>query len=101
MDVILRPSDYLTDVVGSSGKAVISTREIGKSSHLATFPDEPKINETNCVWPTIKGCATPGFSKRVWIRGLRNAHNDTLGIFHIPCDTAVWTAEGAKIEQRM
>ena len=101
MNVILRPSDYLTEVVGSGGKAVISTRKIGKSPHLATFPDEPKIDEANGVWPTVKGCATPSLPKRLWIGSLGNAHNDALGIFHVPCDTAVWSAEGAKIEQRM
>src|SRR4029077_9064851 len=93
------PSHYLTEVVRSGGKAVISTRKIWKSPHLAAFPDESKINETNGVWPTIKGCATPGLSKGLWIGSLGNAHNDALGIFHVPCDTAVWSAESVQIEQ--
>src|SRR4029077_6542931 len=101
MNVILRPSDCLTEVVGSGGKAVITTGKIGKSSHLATFPDEPKIDETNGVWPTIKSGATPALPKRLWIGCLGNAHNDSLRIFHVPCDTAVWSTEGAKIEHCM
>src|SRR5580765_8286024 len=35
---ILRPPDYLTQIVGSGSKAVISTRKIGKSPHLALLP---------------------------------------------------------------
>jgi hypothetical protein len=59
MNVILCPAHYLTKIVGSGCKAVISTGKIGKSPQLATFPDEPKIDETNGVWPAIEGGATP------------------------------------------
>src|SRR5438128_7890346 len=34
MNTILRPPHHLTQVIGSGGKAIISAREIGKSSHL-------------------------------------------------------------------
>jgi hypothetical protein len=35
MNTILGPPDYLTQVVGSCGKAIISSRKIGQSPHLA------------------------------------------------------------------
>src|SRR5262252_8925908 len=35
MNIIFRPSDCLTQVVGSCGKAVVATRKVGKSPHRA------------------------------------------------------------------
>src|SRR5438105_12774660 len=50
MNAILRPSDYLTQVIGSGSKTVVSTRKIGQSSHLALFPNESEVDIADVVW---------------------------------------------------
>ena len=97
MNSILRPSDYLTQVVGSGGKAVISARKIGKPSHLAPFPNEPEIDIAGVVRSTVKIRATPVLAD--WLRreSLGNTHDDPRGIFHVPSNTAVWSAECAEV----
>src|SRR5439155_24015867 len=91
MDTILRPSDHLTEVVGSGCKAVISTRKCGQSPHLALFPNEPEIDKADIVRPTVESEATPPLSHRLRRGCLGNTHDDALGIFHVPCYTAVWS----------
>src|SRR5437870_5192936 len=49
MNPILRPSDYLTQVIGSGSKTVVSASKIGQSPHLALFPNEPEIDITDVV----------------------------------------------------
>src|SRR5438552_16824571 len=102
MNAILRPSDHLTEVVGSGCKAVISTRKIGKSSHLtqALFPNEPEIDKADIVRRTVESEATPPLPQRLRIGSLRNTHDDSRGILHVPRDTAVWPPECAEVEQR-
>ena len=98
MNTILRPSDYLTEVVGSGGKAVVSTRKIGKSPHLVVFPNEPEIDIADVVRRTVESRATPSLPERLRIGSLRNTHDDSLSILHVPCDTAVWSAKCAEVE---
>ena len=48
------PIPLLDEVVGSRGKAVVSTRKIGKSPHLAlSFPNKPKIDIADVVRPVL------------------------------------------------
>src|SRR5439155_20776958 len=96
---ILCPPDHLTAVVGSSGKAIIST-QCGKSSHLALFPNKPKINKADIVRSRIKSRATPELSQRLRRSSLGNTDDDAPIIFYGPCDIAVWSAERAEIEYR-
>src|SRR5207253_6569068 len=92
MKAILRPPHHLTQVVGSSGKAVISARKWGKSPHLALFPNEPEIDIAGVVRRTVESRATPVLTVRLRRRGsLRNTHADSRGIYHVPCYTAVWS----------
>src|SRR5713101_8983367 len=95
MNIVFRLSDCLTKVIGSCGKAVIAAWKIGKSPHraLSIFPDEPEIDIADVVRRTVESRATPRLSERLRRRSLRNTHDDTRGIFHVPCDTAVWSAE--------
>jgi len=44
MNIILRPPDHLIEVVGSGRKAVISTRERGKSL-ICPVPKQPEIDK--------------------------------------------------------
>jgi hypothetical protein len=92
MDAILRPSNGLTEVVCSCGKAVVSTGKIWETSHLVVLPNKAQIDKSNCVRPTVEGCTTPSLAERLWIGGLRDTHHDALGILDIPSNTAVWTA---------
>ena len=78
MNAILRPPDHLTQVVGSGGKAVISTWKIGKSPHLAVFPNEPEIDVADVVRRTVESRATPSLPERLRIGSLRNTHDDAL-----------------------
>ena len=89
MNAILRPPDHLTEVVGSGGKAVISTRKCGQSPHLALFPNEPEIDKADIVRPTVESEATPPLPQRLRRGSLGNTHDDALGIFDVPCYTAV------------
>ena len=50
MTGILGPADHFATVVGPGGEAVVSTQG-GKRSHLAFFPNEPKIDITDLFGP--------------------------------------------------
>ena len=97
MNTILGPPDYLTQVIGSRCEAVIPARKYGKSSHLVVLPNEPEIDIADVVRRTIESCATPSLPERLRISGLRNTHDDALGILHVPRDTTVWSAEGVEV----
>ena len=97
MNAILRPPDYLTQVIGSGGKAVISTRKIGKPPHLAPFPNEPEVDIADVVRRTVESRATPVLAERLRRESLGNTHDDSRGIFHVPRYTAVWSAEGVEV----
>src|SRR5437667_5356280 len=101
MNAILRPPDHLTEVVGSGCKAVISARKWEKSPHRAVFPNEPEIDIADVVRRTVESRATPVLTVRLRRRGsLGNTHDDARGIFHVPCDTAVWSAKCAEIREQ-
>ena len=100
MNAILRPPDDLTQVVGSGCKAVISTWKVGKSSHLAVLPNEPEIDIADVVRRTVESRATPALAERLRVGSLGNTHDDSRGIFHVPCDTAVWSAECAEVGEQ-
>src|SRR5437867_12764476 len=94
MNTILRPADRLTEVVGSRGKAVISTSKCGKPPHRAVFPNEPEIDIADVVRRTVESRATPVLTVRLRRRGsLGNTNDDARGIFHVPCDTTVWSSD--------
>ena len=97
MNPILRPPDHLASVVGSGGKAVISTRKIGQSPHLALLPDESEVDIADVVRRTVESRATPRFAEGLRRESLGNAHEDSRGIFDVPRDTTVWSAEGVKV----
>src|SRR6267143_2969255 len=100
MNAILRPADYLTQVVGSGCKAVISASKIGQSPHLAPFPNEPEIDIADVVRRTVESRATPVLAERLRIGSLGNTYDDALGIFNVPCDAAVWSAKCAQVRER-
>src|SRR5215472_6858040 len=100
MNTILGPTDYLTKVISSGCKAVISARKCGKPSHLVVLPNEPEVDIADVVRRTVESRATPSFPERLRIGGLRNTHDDALSIFNVPCDTAVWSAERAEIGEQ-
>src|SRR5437870_11865640 len=94
MNAILGPADHLTQVVGSGCKPVISTRKCVQSPHLVLFPNEPEIDIADVVRRTVESRATPVLTVRLRRRGsLGNTHDDARGIFHVPCDTTVWSSE--------
>src|SRR5262245_25691540 len=97
MNTILGPPDHLTQVVGSGRKAVVSTRKWGKPSHQTVLPNEPKIDITDVMRRTVESRATPSLAERLRIGGLRNTHDNTLGILHVPRDTAVGSAKRAQV----
>ena len=97
MNAILGPPDHLTQIVGSGGKAIISSRKIGQSPHLAVLPNEPEVDIADVVRRTVESRATPALAQRLRRGSLGNTHDDSRGIFHVPCDTAVWSAEGAEV----
>ena len=97
MNAVLSPPDYLTQVVCSGCEAIIATGKWGKSPHLSLSPNEPEIDVPNVVRRAVEARATPAFTEQLGICSLRNTHDDTRGIFHVPCDTAVWSTEGAKV----
>ena len=78
MNTILRPPDYLTQVVGSGCKAIISARKWRKSSHLVVLPNEPEVDIADVVRRTVESRATPSLPERLRIGGLRNTHDDAL-----------------------
>ena len=97
MNAILRPPDHLTQVVGSGCKAVIAARKWGKSPHLVVLPNEPEIDKADIVGRTVESCATPALAEQLRVGSLGNTHDDSRGIFHVPCDTAVWSAKCAEV----
>src|SRR5438067_5593097 len=97
MNSILRPPHHLTQVVGSGGKAIISARKIGKSPHLVLFPNEPEVDIADVVRRPVESRATPALAEQLRVGSLGNTHDDSRGIFHVPCDTAVWSAECAEV----
>ena len=102
MNAILRPPDHLTQIVGSCGKAIISTRKIGKSPHLVQvlFPNEPEVDIADVVRRTVESRATPALAERLRVGSLRNTHDDSRGILHVPGDTAVWSPKCAEVGER-
>jgi hypothetical protein len=100
MNTILRPPDYLTQVVGSGGKTVVSTRKIRKSPHLALFPNEAKIDIARSERPTVEEETAPNLPQRLRRESLGNTHDDARGIFHVPCDTAVWSAKCVEVREQ-
>src|SRR4029077_8739607 len=100
MKAILSPSHRLTQVVGSGNKTVVSTRKIGKAPHLVLFPNKPEIDKADGERPGVESCATPSFTERLRIGGLRDTHDDALSILHVPCDTAVWSPKCAEVSER-
>jgi hypothetical protein len=97
MNAILRPPDYLTQVIRSGGKTVVSTRKIGQSPHLALLPNKPEVDIADVVRRTVKSRATPVLAE--WLRreSLGNTHDDSRGIFDIPCYATVWSAECVEV----
>src|SRR5438045_4536660 len=100
MNAILRPPDHLTQIVGSCGKAVISSRKVGKASHLVVFPNKSEVNIADIVRSTVESRATLSLPKRLRAGCLRNTHDDALSILHVPCDTAVWSAKCAEVSEQ-
>ena len=97
MNAILGPPDHLSQVVGSGGKAIISSSKIGQSPHLALFPNEPEVDIADVVRRTVESRATPALAEQLRVGSLGNTHDDARGIFHVPCDTTVWSAECAQV----
>ncbi len=97
MKASLRPSHRLTQIVGSGGKTIVSSRKIGQSPHLALLPNEPEIDIADVVRRTVESRATPALAEQLRIGSLGNTHDDARGIFHVPCYTAVWSAECEEI----
>src|SRR5207247_11049520 len=100
MNAILRPPDHLTPVVGSGCKPVIATWKVGKSSHLAVLTDKSEIDVTDVVRRTVESRATPALAEQLRVGSLGNTYDDSRGIFHVPCDTAVWSAECEEVGQQ-
>src|SRR5436853_6788044 len=100
MNTIFSPSHCLTEVVGAGNKAVVSTRKIGKPSHLILFPNKSEVDKTGGERPGIESCATPSLAERLRVGGLRDTDDDALSIFHVPCDTTVWSPQCAKVRER-
>jgi hypothetical protein len=99
MNAILRPAHYLTQIVGSGGKAVISSGKIGQSSHLAVLPNEAEVDVADVVGRAVESRTAPALAQRLWRGGLGNTRDDSRGIFHVPSYTAVWSSERAQIEE--
>src|SRR5947207_16009893 len=97
MNAILRPPDDLTQVIGSGGKAVVSTRKIGQSPHLALLPNEPEVDIADVVRCTVESRATPVLAELLRRESLAHNDDDTRGIFHVPCHTTAWSAECAEV----
>src|SRR6266581_2444633 len=100
MNIILRPLDRLAEVVGSGCKAVISAGKWKEASHLVVLPNEPEIDIADVVRRTVEDRATPCLPQWLRIGSLGNTHDDSRGIFHVPCDTAVWSAECEEVGQQ-
>src|SRR5438067_8535281 len=100
MNAILSPPDHLTQVVGSGCKAVIAARKWGKSPHLVVLPNEPEVDIADVVRRTVESRATPAFAEQLRVGSLGNTHDNSRGIFHVPCDTAVWPPECAEVGEQ-
>src|SRR6058998_1505707 len=100
MNAILRPPDRLTQVVGSGCKAIISSRKIGQSPHLVVLPNEPEVDIADVVRRTVEKRATPSLPQWLRVGSLGNTHDDSRRIFHVPCDTAVWSAKCAEVGEQ-
>src|SRR6266550_3219128 len=100
MNTILRPPHHLTQIVGSGGKAIISSRKIGQSPHLVVLPNEPEVDIADVVRRTVEKRATPGLPQWLRVGSLGNTHDDSRRIFHVPCDTAVWSAKCAEVKEQ-
>src|SRR6266496_2205413 len=100
MDAILRPPHHLTQIVGSCGKAIISSRKIGQSPHLIVFPNEPEIDIADVVRRTVESRATPVLAEQLRIGSLGNTRDDSRSILHVPCDAAVWSAKCAEVGEQ-
>ena len=101
MNTIFRPADYLPKVVGTRRKAVISTREIGKPSHLSVLPNKSKIDKAGAGRSRLKRGAAPRFTQRIGHCCLRNTGDDTGVRLHRPRDIAVRSAQGAEISEQV
>ena len=97
MNAVLRPSHYLTQIIGSGGEAIVSSREVGQSPHLVVLPNEPEVDVADVIGRTVEVSATPALAQRLRGQRLGNTDEDSRGIFHIPCDAAVWSAQCLKI----
>src|SRR3954469_13809180 len=97
MNIILRPSNGLVQVICFCGKAVVSPWKIWKPPHLILFPDKAKIDKPGVKGRTVEGCAAPSLPKRLRIGSLRDTHKNAVRILHIPCDTAIWSAQRAEV----
>src|SRR5438876_5510511 len=100
MNIILRPPDRLAEVVGSGCKAVISAGKWKESSHLVVLPNESEVDIADVVRRTVESRATPGLPQWLRIGSLGNTHDDSRGVFHVPCDTAVWSAKCAEVGEQ-
>src|SRR5574338_241926 len=93
MNAIFRPANHLTEVVSSGRKPVVASRKWRKWSHLVVLPNKPKVYVASVVRRTVEPGAAPSFPERLGIGGLRNTHDDALGILDVPCHTAVRSTE--------
>src|SRR5918996_674663 len=97
MNAILRPPHHLTQVVGSGCKTIISSRKIGQSPQLIVLPNEPEVDIADVVRRIVESRATPAFAEQLRVGSLGNTHDDSRGIFHVPCDIAVWSTKCAEV----
>src|SRR5262249_209971 len=100
MNASLRPANHLTQVVGSGGKTIVSTRKIGEGPHVVVFPNEPEVDIADVVRRTVEIPATPVLAVRLRRESLGNTREDARGIFHIPCDAAVWSAKCPEVGEQ-
>src|SRR5260370_40789432 len=99
MNAILCPPHNLTQIVGSCGKAIISSRKIGQSSHLVVLPNEPEVDVADVVRRTVESPATPALAEELRFGGLGNTHHDCFGFFEVPtylCFLAAQIARSVK-----
>ena len=70
MNAILRPPDYLTQVIGSGGKPLFPPGKLGKCPHLVVLPNEPEIDIADVVRRTVESAllqfSPSGSGVRVW-----------------------------------
>ena len=100
VNIILRPTDNLPQVVGTGRKAVISTWKIGKPSHLSVLPNKSKIDKACARRSGVKRGAAPRFAQWIRCRCLRNAGDDAGVPLYRPGDIAVGSAQRAEIGEQ-